>query len=86
MVTAQRVNTKGATNKWVSKRIVQDIEELGRSDIVLKTDGEPAMVALQRVATAFPKGVVTKPEDRPTYNPESNGAAEKAVQDMSAQI
>ena len=86
MTTAHRVDTKGPTDEWIVKRVVQDIEELGRSDIVLKTDGEPAMVAVQRAVTALRKGMVTKPENPPSYNPQSNGAAEKAVQDVSAQI
>ena len=86
MTTAHRVDTKGPTDEWIVKRVVQDIEELGRSDIILKTDGEPAMVAVQRAVTALRKGMVTKPENPPSYNPQSNGAAEKAVQDVSAQI
>ena len=66
--------------------MVQDIEELGRSDVILKTHGELAMEAVQRAVTTLRKGMVTKSENPPSYNPHSNGAAEKAVQDVSAQI
>ena len=69
MVTAHRVDTKGQTDEWIVKRIVQDIRELGRNDIVLKTDGEPAMLAVQRAVTILRKGMVTKPENPPSYNP-----------------
>ena len=43
-----RVKSKGAQDTWIVKRLVTEIEELGRRDIILKTDGEPAMVAMQK--------------------------------------
>ena len=86
MMMAHRVITKGPTDEWVTRRLVKDIEELGRGDIILKTDGEPAMIALQRAIAELRKNLTTKPENPPAYNPEANGAAEKAVQDVSSQI
>ena len=82
MVFAHRVESKGPSDPWIANRIVQDIEELGRRDVILKTDGEPAIVALQRTVAAQRQGI-TKPENPPAYNPSSNGACEKAVQDVS---
>ena len=84
-VNAHRVDAKGPSDAWVVKRLVKDVEELGRRDIALKTDGEPAMIAMQRAIAAQRPGL-TKPENPPAYNPQSNGACEKAVQDVSAQI
>ena len=84
-VFSHRVDMKGPGDVWVVKKLVADIEELGRRDIILKTDGEPAMLALQR-AMALMRPGLTKPENPPAYNPSSNGACEKAVQDVSAQI
>ena len=69
MVTAHGMDTKGPTDEWIVQRIVQDIKELEGNDIVLKTDGEPAMVAVQRAVTILRKGMVTKPENPPSYNP-----------------
>ena len=44
---AHQVLCKGVADEWATKRIVRDLEELGKSGIILKTDGEPAIVALQ---------------------------------------
>ena len=84
-VFAHRVDMKGPGDVWVVKKLVKDIEELGRRDIILKTDGEPSMLSLQRAMALLRPGL-TKPENPPAYNPSSNGACEKAVQDVSAQI
>ena len=46
-VFAYRVTNKGTSDTWVIKRLVKDIAELGRQDVIIKTDGEPAMLALQ---------------------------------------
>ena len=80
-----RVESKGIQDAWIVKRLVRDFEELGRRDIILKTDGEPAMLALQR-AIAQERPGITKPENPPSYNPASNGACEKAVQDVSGHV
>ena len=86
MTMAHRVVAKGPADEWVTKRLVKDIEELGRGDVVPKTDGEPAMIALQKAIAELRRNLITKPENPPAYNPESNGAAEKAVQDVSSQV
>ena len=75
VVFSYRVETKGTGDQWIIKRLVKDIEELGRRDIILKTDGEPAIVALQH-AIATQRDGITKPENPPAYNPSSNGACE----------
>ena len=41
------------------------------------------MVALQKAMAVLRKDLVTRPENPPAYNSESNGAAAKAVQDVS---
>ena len=86
MVVAHKIESKGPTDDWITKRIVQDIKELGRGDIILKTDGEPAMLALQEAIARLRSHVITRPENPPAYNSQSNGAAEKAVQDVSGQV
>ena len=76
---------KGPTDTWVVKQLVGEIEHWGRRDICLKSDGEPAMLALQRAVADMRTGrtVVRNP---PVYNPQSNGAAEKAVQDVTGHM
>ena len=84
-IFAYRVNQKGSGDEWVIRRLVQDIADMGRTDIVLKTDGEPAMISLQKAIQAA-RTSQTVPENPPAYNPQSNGACEKAVQDTDGQI
>ena len=60
-----RVKSKGVHDTWIVKRLVKDFEELGRRDIIQKTDGEPAMLALQR-AIAQERPGITKPENPPS--------------------
>ena len=71
---------KGPGDAWVMKQLVRDLEDWGRLDVHIKTDGEPAMLAVQKaLATLRPHRTIAM--NPPEYNPQSNGAAEKAVQD-----
>ena len=85
VLMAYRTSQKGHGDTWLIKRLIQDIENLGRTSIILKTDGEPAMATLQRALQAA-RPHQTVPENPPAYNPQSNGACEKAVQDVAGQI
>ena len=38
---------KGPGDAWVVKQFVRDMEAWGLKDVCLKTDGEPAMLAMQ---------------------------------------
>ena len=76
---------KGLGDEWVSKQIVKDIQEFGHGDIILKTDGEPAIVALQNKIQSL-RQAKTVPRNPPAYNPQSNGPCEKAVQDVTAHM
>ena len=80
-VLAHRVTAKGSSDTWVINKLVKEFEEMGRKDIILKTDGEPAMISLQAALQAARTGR-TVLENPPQYNPQSNGACEKAVQDV----
>ncbi len=82
-VFQHRIDCKGTGDEWLMKRLCKDFEELGRRDIVLKTDGEPAMVAVQsRIQGMRPGRTILR--NPPAYNPQSNGPCEKAVQDATA--
>ena len=84
-VLGHSVICKGLADEWVIKRIVKDMEELGLGHAIVKTDGEPAIVAVQNRIQALRPGR-TVPRNPPAYNPQSNGPCEKAVQDVSAQL
>ena len=76
---------KGSTDKWIIDKIVDDIDRLGHTEVILKGDGEPALqdvlreVKRQRVHPTLLNGP-------PAYDPQANGAAEKAVQEYMGQL
>ncbi len=82
-VLAYRVLCKGPRDDWLLRRLVKDLKEWGRTDIILKSDGEPAIIAVQDALQQRRSGR-TIPQNPHAYNPESNGACEKAVQDVTA--
>ena len=84
-VIAHYIEKKGPGDEWLMKKIAKDIEELGRRDITLKTDGEPAMIAVQSKIQELRPGK-TIPRNPPAYNPQSNGPCEKAVQDVTGHL
>ena len=73
---------KGPSDDWVVKQLVRDLEDWGRRDVRLQTDGEPAMLALQQAIAEGRKGETVQ-RNSLAYNPQSNGGAEKAVQDVT---
>ena len=79
-----RVKCKGTADEWVIKKIIRDLDDMGRRDVILKTDGEPAIVALQ-AKIAEGRAGRTIPRHPPAYNPQANGPCEKMVQDVTAQ-
>ena len=73
---------KGPGDDWVVKQLVRDLEIWGRTDVFLQSDGEPATIALQRALAKARPGCQTLMRNSPPYNPQSNGGAEKAAQDV----
>ena len=51
----------------------------------LKTDGEPALVAVQK-AIAKARAHETLCQNPPGYDPQANGVAERAVSEIKAQL
>ena len=74
--------SKGPSDAWVVRQIVRDLEDMGRKEICLKSDNEPAMLAMQK-AIATAREATTLPRNSPEYDPQSNGGAEKAAQDIT---
>jgi len=76
---------KGLADEWVIRRVVRDLQEIGRGHCIIKTDGEPSIVAVQNRLQTLRQGR-TVPRNPPAYNPASNGPCEKAVQDVCAHL
>ena len=71
--------SKGASDEWIVDRVVQDIDELGHIEVVLKCDGEPSIIQLlKKVKEKRVNNTIL--EHPPAYDPQSNGVAEKSVQ------
>ncbi len=77
--------TKGPGDAWVCRQLVRDLEEWGRGDFCLETDGDAAMLALQNALQTM-RLSRTLPRNPPAYNPQTDGGAEKAVQDVTGHI
>ena len=67
------------------ERLIEDIDNTGHTNIILKGDGEPALVQVMNVIKEKRKHntIIVNP---PAYDPQSNGPAENAVQNMMRQI
>jgi thiol-disulfide isomerase/thioredoxin len=77
------VQHKGVNDYAVGK-LVEDLNNLGYKKVVLKSDQEPAIVALCRQAKANFQGEVV-PEASPKGESQSNGEIERAVQAIEGQ-
>ena len=79
------LTSKGIGDEWIVSMILRDIDELGHNEVTLKCDGEPAIVQLLKKVKE--KRVCnTILEHPPAYDPQSNGVAEKAVQEFMEQL
>ena len=60
--------SKGPSDAWVVRQIVRDLEDMGRKEICLKSDNEPAMLPMQK-AIATARAETTLPRNSPEYDP-----------------
>ena len=84
-VAAYVCEHKCAADNWVVERVCDDIDLFGHSGVVLKRDGEPALVRVQS-AIKEKRTHPTFCQNPPAYNPQSNVSAERAVQEVMAQV
>ena len=85
MIFGHACECKGASDAWVMRKIEEDINRLGHKEVIVKGDGEPALVqVLEKIKEA--RSGPTIIQNPPAYDPQANGAAEKAVQDYMGQV
>ena len=76
---------KGLGDERIVDKVMKSISDTGNTKIILKTDGEPALVQVQDKIISV-RTQPTIPENPPAYDPQSNGDAERAVQEVKAQL
>ena len=84
MMFAKVVPQKGRC-EYATKSVVTDVEALGQKNMVLKSDGEPALVALKETIKEELEARVVL-EESPVGESKSNGAVENAVQQVQGQV
>ena len=80
------VPKKGAAYKKVVQRVAEWMDETGYPRMIIKTDQEGPIKSLQDEVQELRRDKVTIPENSPKNDPASNGAAERAVQEVKAFI
>ena len=82
---AHLVKFKGLGDETIVKRVTGSVDELGDRKVVIKTDGEPALVAAQE-AIAANHVHETLVENPLAYDPQANSSAERAVAEVKARL
>ena len=76
---------KGLGDETVVQKATRTIDAWGYRKMIIKTDGEPALVQVQK-AIARARVHETICENPPAYDPQSNGGAERAVEEVQNQM
>ena len=88
MTFAHVVKGKGLSEDWIVEQAHQDLQSLGYPEIRIRADNEPAINALLgRVKDLRDHrgSGATHVEDAVEGQPQTNGVAEKGVQDVTTQ-
>ena len=83
-VMSRLVPEKGATG-YAVKRLAQDIDLLGYNKLVLKSDQEPAIIALKAAVKRENINNIIL-EESPVADSQGNGMVERAVQEVQGQV
>ena len=82
---AHMAQVKGGSDDYVAEAITEDIDTMGGTEVILKTDQEPAMVDLAKTIQVLRK-LETVLENSPVGDSQSNGLAEKGIQEIAGQM
>ena len=82
---ATLVSCKGNGDTDAARKFLIFLESLGYTRIEVKSDGEPALVDVLKKVKAL-RTQETLLKHPPTYDPQSNGAAERAVQEFKGEL
>ena len=85
MICAHAVPRKGLMDIYGADELIDDIEQLGLKEIILKSDGEPALKAI-REEVKHRREEKTILENSPVGDSRANGHAERAVQSIAAHV
>jgi hypothetical protein len=83
-IYAYAADSKGY-NERLCRQVVNDLDNLGYKDIVLKSDQEPAMMSFVEIVKANWNGNAVL-ENSPVRESEANGAVERAIQTWEGQV
>ena len=76
MIFGHVCERKGASDSWVIEKIKEDIARLGYQDVILKGDGEPAVVqVLENVKLAREAPSII--QHSPAHDPQANRSGRK---------
>ena len=79
------VNEKGVGDGWIASKLMEDIHNLGFSELVLKANGVSALVlVMNEVKRQRPHKTIL--EHSPAYDPMSSGTVEKAIDQRMRQF
>ena len=85
MLFAHHVPRKGMASEHGAEELIKDLSRLGHAKVILKSDQEPALVAIQKeVARRREKETIL--ENSPKGDSKANGVAERAVQAFAEQF
>ena len=77
--------TRKGYDERLCRQVVNDLDNLGYKDVVLKSDQEPAIVNLMEIIKANWNGNAAL-ENSPVRESEANGAVERAIQTWEGQV
>ena len=82
------VPCKGTKHQYPLNQSVADIEQLGHSKFILKSDQEPSILDLRAdiISRCKDQGISIIPENSPTGESQSNGVIERAIQDVEGMV
>ena len=83
------MHKKGSSDKWLVQQVVKDFDSLGYGRLIFRTDGEPAIVDVQKqvkLLRAQKSNTDTIIDNHPIGHSDSAGVVEKAVQEIEEQV